>query len=267
VKAPLLELRSVVRTYPSRRGRPRTTAVDQVDLDVAHRGSVAVVGPSGAGKSTLARLALGLETPDDGRVLFDGRDLVRRTGARPDPLGRRLQAVFQDPFDTLDPRLPVWWNITEALRIQGLAPVSGLRARADELLQSVGLRPSVAVRHPTTLSGGERQRVAIARAMSTRPDLLVLDEPVSAVDAAVTVELLDLIDRLRRTVGTALLVVTHELTTARRLCERIAVLDAGKLVETGSTTEVLDHPGGPVTRALVDAERAARRRMLDATDV
>jgi len=255
---------AVSRVYPARHGRPSTTAVDGVSVAVATGESVAVVGPSGAGKSTLVRLALGLERPDRGQVRFDGADLADLDPAARRALGRRLQAVFQDPYDALDPRRPVWWSVTEPLRVHGRTATSELRSEAERLLALVGLSASAGERHPGTLSGGERQRASIARAISTRPDLIVFDEPVSAVDAAQKVDILDVVDRLRRTLGTASLVVTHELATVARLADRVVVMHGGCVVESGTPDRVLEHPRHPVTRTLVEADRTARRRVATA---
>ena len=267
VSTPLLVFESVSRVYRAYDGRPPTTAVAELDLTVDRGESVAVVGPSGAGKSTVARLALGLEVPDRGRVGFGGRDLASLGKLDRRRIGRRLQAVFQDPYDALDPRRPVWWSVTEPRRVHGLDPIGELPRVAARLLAEVELSESVGRRHPGTLSGGERQRVSIARAVSTEPEMIVLDEPVSSVDAALKVEILAVVDRLRRTMGTALLVVTHDLATASRLCDRIVVLDAGRMVESGPTDEVLARPRHTVTCALVEADRSAGRRLViaDAT--
>lgn len=261
---PLLELESVSRVYPARHGRPATHAVDGVTLSVTGGESVAIVGPSGAGKSTLARLALGIERPDGGRVLFDGSDLADLGATERRAVGRRLQAVFQDPYEALDPRRPVWWSVTEPLRIHRLTPVAALPGEAERLLAMVGLPATIGIRHPDTLSGGERQRVSVARAVATAPELVVFDEPVSAVDAAQKVDVLAVINRLREVTGTAILVVTHELATATHLCDRVCVFDGGRIVETGATTEVLDNPMHPVTVALVEADRTARGRVARA---
>ena len=264
ISAPLLEIEAVSRVYPARHGRPRSTAVDGVSVTVATGETVAIVGPSGAGKSTLARLALGLERPDRGRVRFDGADLATLDAGARRALGRRMQAVFQDPYDALDPRRPVWWSVTEPLRVHNRTPTSELRSEAGRLLVLVGLPASLGQRHPGTLSGGERQRVSVARALSTAPDLIVFDEPVSAIDAAQKVDILAVIDRLRRTLGTASLVVTHELATVSRLADRVLVMSDGRVVESGPPDRILEDPRHPVTCALVEADRAARRRVTTA---
>lgn len=258
---PLLEMEAVVRVYPARDGRPSATAVNGVSLTVRAGESVAIVGPSGAGKSTLARLALGLEYPDRGHVRFEGADLAELDARARRALGRRLQAVFQDPYDSLDPRRRVAWSVTEPLRVHPPAGGVDLASEATRLLALVGLSTAAGDRHPGTLSGGERQRASIARAVSTRPELIVFDEPVSAVDAAQKAEVLAVIDRLRRTLGTASLVVTHELATVTRLADRVLVLAAGRVVESGTPYAVLKNPRHPVTRTLVEADRAARRRL------
>ncbi len=253
---PLLEARGLVRSYPPRgltgNGRP-ILAVDHVDLDLDRGETLAVVGESGSGKSTLARLLLALEPADAGRVRLDGVVLDVRSEARVRPLRRRMGAVFQDPGGSLNPRLKVATLIAEPLLSDGPASSGERRLRVLELLAEVGLAAEVADRFPGALSGGERQRVALARALATGPDLLVLDEPVSALDVAVGARVLALVERLRRRQGLAVLLISHDLTVVARFCSRAIVMYRGAVVERGPAAGILACPIHPYTRRLVEA--------------
>lgn len=259
VAAPLLAAQGLVRRYAPRGGRrsgPETLAVDGVDLVLDRGESLGVVGSSGAGKSTLGRLLLGVERPDSGGVLLEGS--TYDAGPRRLRLARRrrVQAVFQDPLASLNPRLKVGLAIAEPLLAHGLGDRSAREKRVAELLRQVDLDPTVADRYPSELSGGERQRVAIARALSCEPDLLVLDEPVTALDAAHRHGVVELLAALRSDRSLAFLLISHDLATVERLCTRIAVMDRGRLVEIGPVREVLDHPGHAATQALAAAAAA-----------
>lgn len=258
---PLLEARDLARSYPGRglRRRQRVQAVDGVSLRVESGEAVGVVGESGSGKSTLSRLLLGLERPDRGEVRFDGHALSRLTAAQVRPLRRRLQAVFQDPSASLDPRLRVSTIVAEPLVAHDLGDRRARRRRVGEVLDLVGLAGDAADRFPGELSGGERQRVAIARAIAPAPDLLVLDEPVSSLDVVVQAQVLDLLVSLRDRLGLSVVLVSHQLEVVRRLCERAMVMAAGAIVEEGPTAAILDRPAHPATRALRAAEPSLGR--------
>jgi peptide/nickel transport system ATP-binding protein len=223
-------------------------ALDGVDLTVPAGRDLAIVGASGSGKSTLLRLLLALETPDEGTVRFRGEVVTPRA---PGELRRAVGVVAQDPGSSLDPRASVGASIREPLEC--LAVPGDHAARVDELLDAVGLDAGVADRRPAGFSGGERQRIALARALAARPAVLVGDEPFSAVDPTTRRRLVTLVGELARTSGTQLLLVTHDLGIAQRLCTDVAVLDAGRVVETGPVDGGVARPGADATRALLDA--------------
>ena len=254
---PLLEAEGLALSWARRgitgSGRP-TPAVDGVDLAVGRGESVGIVGESGSGKSTLARLLVGLERPDRGRVLFDGQDLAALAPQALRTLRRRFQLVLQDAGGSLDPLLRVETTVAEPLLAHGLATRGEVPARVAALLDAVGLPARTARLRPGSLSGGERQRVALARALATGPELLVLDEPVSALDASIRGRILALLAGLRERLGLTLVVISHEPGTIRRLCPSVAVMYAGSFVETGPTDTVLAAPAHPYTAALLASE-------------
>jgi len=273
-EAPLLTVEGLVTTFPVRTGRRRRPAgrieaVAGVDLHL-HRGeALGVVGESGCGKSTLARSVLRLVEPDRGRVLLGGRDVRAAGRVELRRLRQRAQIVFQDPDASLNPRMSVGTIVAEPLRIHGRWDRDG-PARVRDLLQRVGLDASALHRYPHELSGGQRQRVAIARALAVGPDLLVLDEPVTALDTSVQAGVLNLLADLQATLGLAYLLIAHDLAVVRHTCDRVAVMFLGRIVETGPVGEVFDRPAHPYTQALRSAvpipdppvERARRRIIL-----
>ena len=253
---PLLEARRLRRVYPGRGGSASAatvTAVDEVSLRVGRGECLAVVGASGSGKSTLARLLVALERPDAGWVVFDGQRISHLNEARVRPMRRRFQPVFQDPRGALDPRLPAGTSIAEALVSHGPGDRRERREQVEELLAEVGLPADVALRRPAALSGGERQRVTLARALASRPELLVLDEPVSSVDLVTRRRLLHLLSRLRRARRLTMVLVSHDLDTVKALADRAVVMYRGRLVEEGQPEELLRRPQHPHTRELVAA--------------
>jgi oligopeptide/dipeptide ABC transporter ATP-binding protein len=218
--------------------------------------AVALVGESGSGKSTLARIVLRLERPDGGEILIDGADALRR-----EPRGAslayrgRVQMVFQDPFGSLNPVHDVAHHLIRPLLRHRRAGRADARARALELLRTVGLEPAEEFIHrrPYELSGGQRQRVAVARALAVEPDVLVADEPTSMLDVSIRLDILKLFERLKQERRLAILLITHDLASARYLADRILVLFRGRIVEEGPTSEVVEHPAHPYTRALLAA--------------
>jgi ABC-type microcin C transport system duplicated ATPase subunit YejF len=232
-------------------------ALSDVAIEL-HRGEgLALVGESGSGKSTLGRVLLRLLRGAHGRVLFDGIDMSALNGRDLRALRARTGVVFQDPYASLDPRLHIAEIVGEPLRIHGRGDAAARRIKAAELLQAVGLDAGMLDRYPHQFSGGQRQRIAIARALATDPELLVCDEAVSALDAHHRAAILALLARLKRERGLALLFVTHDLAAAAAVAERIAVLEAGRIVESGATAEVLRAPRHPHTQALLAARPAA----------
>ena len=232
-------------------------ALDGVDIELRKGEGLALVGESGSGKSTLGRVLLKLMRGSQGAITLDGVRVDTLPAGELRRLRRRIGVVFQDPYASLDPRLPVWRLIAEPLRIHGIGTAASQRARALELLLAVGMDATALERFPHQFSGGQRQRIAIARALSTDPDLLVCDEAVSALDAHHRASVLALLARLKLERRLALLFVTHDLAAASAVAERIAVLEGGRIVESGATAAVLAYPQHPHTRALVAARPAA----------
>jgi oligopeptide/dipeptide ABC transporter ATP-binding protein len=242
---------------------PPVQAVTDVSLSLDRGEAVALVGESGSGKTTLGRMLLGLLTPSAGRASFDGMDIATAGAAQRRQLRRRMQIVFQDPQSSLDPRRIVGAQISDGLAIHDIVPPSGRRARVSELLGQVGLNSVHAERYPHEFSGGQRQRIGIARALATEPEFLLADEPVSALDLSVQAQVLDLLVDLRKRLGLALLFISHDLAVVRGLCERVAVMYLGRVMETGPVAQVFDAPRHPYTVALLSAVPrldAAQRR-------
>ncbi len=228
-------------------------AVTGVSLTVASGEAVGLVGESGSGKSTLGRVMLGLLPPSAGRVVADGQDLAQADPAALRRLRRRMQLVFQNPYSSLDPRRRVGPQVADGLVIHGLAKRGGRDSQVAVLLEQVGLPAACAVRFPHEFSGGQRQRVAIARALATRPDLLVADEPVSALDMSVQAQVLALLADLRARLGLALLFISHNLPVVRSLCTRVVVLYLGRVMEEGPVDAVFRRPMHPYTQGLLSA--------------
>jgi ABC-type glutathione transport system ATPase component len=235
----LLRVRDLRTWLPGRDGRPRR-AVDGVSLDLARGESLGLVGPSGCGKTTLARTVLALERATGGSVVFDGVSVLDAPAAELRRLRRRMQIVFQDPAGSLDPRMRIWKSVSEALEVHRI--VRGrraLREAAAALLERCGLDASALDRYPHEFSGGQRQRIAIARALAPEPALLVCDEPTSALDVSVQAQVLNLLQDLRRERGLAMLFISHDMAVVAHMCERVAVMEAGKIVREGAAREVL----------------------------
>ncbi len=262
--APLVRAEGLSRSFTRggrllRRGRP-LIAVQGINLAIARGEAVGVVGESGCGKSTLGRLLLRLMPPSSGRVLFEDADLAGLSGVALRRLRRRMQMVFQDPYASLDPRRSVGAQIADGLKVHRLAGPKDTDERVAALLRQVGLDPDFARRLPHEFSGGQRQRVAIARALATRPDFIVADEPVSALDVSVQAQIVNLLADLRSELGLALVFISHDLHVVRHLCDRIVVMYLGRIVEQGPTEAVFGAPVHPYTRALLAATPSMHRR-------
>jgi len=232
---------------------PVVRAVDGVDLEVHAGESLAVVGESGSGKTTLARCMAGLMRPTTGRVVFGDADIWQLSGTDWRGFRRQVQPVFQDPFSSLDPRWSVEHTIREALDAFHIGDQPKRAKSVAELLEQVGLPSALRGRRPHELSGGQCQRVGIAAALAAGPSVLVADEPVSALDVSVRAQILNLVARLRKELGLALVLITHDLSVVEHLSDRTAVMYLGRIVEVGPTRELLSAPSHPYTRALVQA--------------
>jgi oligopeptide/dipeptide ABC transporter ATP-binding protein len=275
----VISLRDVAVHYPRRRtlrhwlGRVPAgviRALDGVDLDVARGEIVALVGESGSGKTTTGRALVRLAPITSGRVLLDDRDVTRLSGRALRDYRRRVQIIFQDPYESLDPRRSIGDQVTEPLAVQGIGTGEERRSRVDAALEDAGLRPAAAYRDrfPHELSGGQRQRVAIATAMVLDPDVLVADEPVSMLDVSIRSGILRVMLDLRRDRGVGILFITHDLSLAWLIADRIAVMYLGRIVEIGPAEQLVGDPRHPYTRALLsvmpspDPRRRRARQIL-----
>ena len=274
-KAALLGVEDLVVSYAIGSGslwrRPtELVAVDGVSLTVRHGEVLALVGESGCGKTSLARTVSGLVAPRAGLVRLDGQDVTGFPASLGSGTRAAVQMVFQDPYDSLNPRKTVFATLEQPLRIHSVVPARDIRAEIGRLLELVGLPQSAMDRYPHEFSGGQRQRIGIARAIAPRPRLLVADEAVSALDISIRAQLLSLLARLQRDLGLAMLFITHDLTVVRSFADRVAVMYLGRLVEEGPTARVFDAPAHPYTRALLASTpiadparvRSARREPL-----
>ena len=250
---PLLEIRALTRDYGAA-GGPVFRALDSVSLSLGAGEILGVVGESGSGKSTLARLAMALDRPTSGEVLLEGESLFKLSPGLLRRRRRDFQMVFQDPYGSLDPRWRVGRVVAEPLGLLGGLSRRERAERAAEMLEQVGLSADSAEKYPHEFSGGQRQRIAIARALVTTPKLLVADEAVSALDLSVQAQILRLLLNLRERFGLAILFITHNIGVVDEICDRMAVLDQGRLVEIGATRAVLAHPQAEATRRLLAAE-------------
>ncbi len=250
----LLELRNITKSYAVRRGAGRTLrAVAGASLTLAPGETLGLVGESGCGKSTLARLALRLIEPDAGTVRIGGQDFTGISAGETRRLRRRVQIVFQDALSSLNPRMSVGVNVAEPMRLQGIGTERERRSAAVELLDLVGLRPEHADRYPHEFSGGQAQRIAIARALILRPEIIVFDEAVSALDVSIRAQILRLILDLQQRFGLAYLFISHDLGVVKRIADRIAVMYLGHIVELGAAAEIYRAPLHPYTEALLAA--------------
>ncbi|MEY2441744.1 MAG: peptide/nickel transport system ATP-binding protein [bacterium] len=267
----LIEVRDLVKHFPltGLGGRVTQTvrAVDGLSFDVHEGETLGIVGESGCGKSTTARLMLALLDPTSGTVALDGRDITTLSRKELRPLRRDMQMIFQDPYSALNPRRTVGSIIGEPFAIHGIAPGRAERKRrVQELMDSVGLNPEHYNRWPHEFSGGQRQRIGVARALALGPRVVVADEPVSALDVSIQAQILNLLRGLQRDLGLTMVFIAHDLSVVRYMCDRIAVMYLGKIVELATSEELYAHPRHPYTEALLsavpvaDPQRAKTRR-------
>jgi ABC-type glutathione transport system ATPase component len=245
---PLLEARNLSKSYG-----PEALVVDNVSFAIERGETLGLVGESGSGKSTIARMVLGLIEPSSGEVLFDGQSITELSQLKLRSLRRRIQVVFQDPFAALNPRMRVHEIIAEPLIIHRACARAERRIRTIELLRAVGLDESALQRYPHEFSGGQRQRINIARALTLRPELLVLDEPVSALDVSVGAQIVNLLRDLQREFELTYLFISHSMPLVRYLSTNVAVLHRGKLVESGTAIQICESPRDPYTQSLLAA--------------
>ncbi|MGA4959414.1 ABC transporter ATP-binding protein [Streptomyces lavendulocolor] len=278
---PLLEVRELVKHYPLTRGvlfRKQigaVKAVDGVSFALRPGETLGIVGESGCGKSTVAKMLVSLERPTAGRILYKGEDITRLSGRALKAVRRNIQMVFQDPYTSLNPRMTVGDIVGEPYEIHPeVAPKGDRRRKVQELLDVVGLNPEYINRYPHQFSGGQRQRIGIARGLALRPEVIVADEPVSALDVSVQAQVVNLMEKLQDEFGLAYVFIAHDLSIVRHISDRVGVMYLGRVVETGTDTEIYDHPTHPYTQALLSAVpvpdpevREQRERILLTGDV
>ncbi len=262
---PLLSVRGLRKRFPLGQGWSSRVmnmeALDGIDLEVRMGEVVGIVGESGSGKTTLGRCVVRLVEPTSGEIRFNGRDLQSLSGRDLRRTRRRLQIVFQDPYGSLNPRLSVGQIVREPLEVHRIVPAGSVTGRVRDLLETVGLEASFAARYPHELSGGQRQRVAIARALAPQPDLIVADEPVSALDVSVQAQILEIFDELKGAGEVAMLFISHDLAVVERLADRVAVMYRGRIVEQAATQALIRNPRHPYTKALLSAVPDADPRL------
>ncbi|MGZ4233123.1 MAG: ABC transporter ATP-binding protein [Solirubrobacteraceae bacterium] len=278
--SPLVEVRDLVKHFPIKQGVVfqrqigAVKAVDGVSFDVMDGETLGIVGETGCGKSTTARLLVRLLDPTSGSIMFDGDDIAKASGNTLKQLHRKVQIIFQDPYSSLNPRKTVGSIIADPYIIHGMYTGEGERKKqVQELMDRVGLNPEHYNRYPHEFSGGQRQRIGVARAIALRPKLLIADEPVSALDVSIQAQVLNLLRSLQREMGLTLVFIAHDLSVVRHMCDRVAVMYLGKVVELAPSDELYSFPRHPYTGALMsavpvpDPAGAKRERQLLSGDV
>ncbi|TJZ45289.1 dipeptide ABC transporter ATP-binding protein [Streptomyces piniterrae] len=278
---PILEIRDLVKHYPLTQGivfRKQigaVKAVDGVSFDLHKGETLGIVGESGCGKSTVAKMLVGLEQPTSGQILYQGEDITRLSGRALKAVRRNIQMVFQDPYTSLNPRMTVGDIVGEPYEIHPeVAPKGERRKKVQDLLDVVGLNPEYINRYPHQFSGGQRQRIGIARGLALRPEIIVADEPVSALDVSVQAQVVNLLEQLQDEFDLSYVFIAHDLSVVRHISDRVAVMYLGRLAEIGTDAQIYEHPTHPYTQALLSAvpvpdpeARDRRGRILLAGDV